>query len=205
MRRNAHLIRVRTYRPRKDTREDIQSHALLKAIELYREDQVAALEALSPFQPIPPVLWPVVPGLEQTEWWPGLRDHLILLEVLPALEITLPLLEGKAEQLPERVRQALREYWRKWKTQKRRGTDISLEEEEPATDAAPVDALAEAEARLALKEVIKRAEERWGIGARRFVEAFCETGNVAAASEAASISRPTGHKYLRELRRVRER
>jgi hypothetical protein len=83
------LQNVTSYRPHKESGEDIQSTALLKAIELYRKDQAAALEALEPFQPVPPVIWPFVQELEEQEWWSALREHLILTEVLPALELFL--------------------------------------------------------------------------------------------------------------------
>jgi hypothetical protein len=194
-----------SYRPRLEDSEDLQCLGLLKAIELYRKDQEAALKALAPFQPIPPVLWDLVPDLKQTERWSSLRTRLLYEEVLPALEIFLPLLQGKAEQLPKSVYQALRDHWGKWKAQKRAGAEDSLSLDDVLAKAEGVSdqqLAANVESNLVVEKVAKMAEDRWGDQGRRFVEALIETGNMAEACREASISRPTGYKYREELKNL---
>jgi molybdenum-dependent DNA-binding transcriptional regulator ModE len=62
--------------------------------------------------------------------------------------------------------------------------------------------VAEGQADLVINEVETIAEKRWGARGRQFVQALMETGSVSEASAAASVSRQTAHKYLRELRKT---
>jgi hypothetical protein len=102
----------------------------------------------------------------------------------------LPYLQGAAEQIPSRGYQAIRTSDAKWKTQKRTGQTVSVE-----------DIHGRVEPPLAYGLLYRRFERQWGEKGIIFLKSLAQGDTVIEASKKACVSRQTGHKYMKDLRR----
>ena len=95
-------------RPWEESNEGLRNEAVKKALEYQREMEEDALDFNLPAEvslPLPPNT-----GLpDETPPWDKLNPLLLCKELKKLEEILLPVLQGKEEKLPEKVRQALRE------------------------------------------------------------------------------------------------
>lgn len=199
-----HVERITSYRRNREDDEDLRSDALRAALQKLEKFRSSPMHQINLPSRVNLSALPV-DGLPPTEgrWdWPAIRAR----QVAETLRLLLPLLNGDAEKLPETVRQAMREHFRKWNAAKRTGLEISLaEENESGTPLAELAAESDTE-RTALSKhevlsFLKIAEERWGPMGTASLRALYEGNTTQAAAKLAGISRQTGHNYIRELRR----
>jgi len=204
--RALHVDRIISYRENKESSADLQSTASLTLWRKYREIYDRVAESL---------------GLPKKIELPKGGDHRLVLdtlkrhEVSASLSLILPLLRGDAEKLPQPVRQALREEFRKWKAAKRDASEVSIYEEgetdesgRPLVERIPghdPDPEESAISNLEAASMMTLAEKRYGEEGRLFLQALSENMTFAEAATLAGISQQTAHKYVRELRRHRQR
>jgi hypothetical protein len=199
-----HVDRITSYRENKESSEDLQSIASLTPWRRYREIYDRVAESL---------------GLPEKIDLPQVGHHRLVLETLQrhevsaSLSLILPLFRGDAEKLPQPVRQALREEFRKWKADKRDASEVSTYEEgetdesgRPLVERIPghyPDPEESAISNLEAASMMTLAEKRYGEKGRLFLQALSEDMTFAEAATLAGISRQTAHRYVRELRRHR--
>ena len=141
----------------------------------------------------------------------------------------LPILNG--ENLPARAYQAFKKHDSKFKAQKRRGKEVTLqtdenqgwvkgatlerrfgiwkrdEEMQEKSRAVGIvkndnDSSKANVSFLDARRAYEIAETRYGEKGRRFLDGLKESGQVKEASQRAGISRQMGHKHLIEIRKI---
>jgi hypothetical protein len=191
------IEKIKSYRENKESGEDLKADAVEASWHKFDDSYRRAADDLRlPEQ----VVLAAGPGNARLDW-SQLRES----EVKASLALFLPLLSGELENLREPVRQSLREHFRKWNAAKRTASEIPLFEEHGKGKPLIVNRPGPEETAIAQVDALsfmKIAEEKWGEKGRAFVQALSEGRNMTQAAEAASVSRPTGHKYIRELRRL---
>jgi hypothetical protein len=210
--RALHVERLRTYHPKKEDDGDLRCIALEGAVRGYREMGDKAVEGL-PFPKsislnLPP---DVRVHLPPTPWWEW--SELLAYEFRSASKLLQPVLSGKVEELPTRVWARLKDHRRKRRAKKRTGIEVPIAEEpdgndephahlRPAVEPDRPDFEAMLDAQNTRRRLYEVASKRWGERGRAFVDALQEGKSVSEAARAAGVSRATGHKYQRELKRV---
>jgi hypothetical protein len=190
--------RLKSRGPSKDDR----ALAVAKAWEYYLKmgREVAHFSTSHGFS-VPPPSTAGVPAAKR-EGWESFNALVLLGQLNLALARFLPILRGQVDELPENVRQALRDHWEKGKAQKRTGVEVELDEMKLPDESSPIRVKTTSADDTALSaEAYRLAERRWGAKGTRFLDALLESGSVVEASSEAGVSRQTGHKYLRELRK----
>jgi len=127
------------------------------------------------------------------------RIHIAMIETLTgARKFFLPLLQGELENMPEVVRQALRDFYRKQKRHQERRVYTQLDELEQESSSYERDP-------LLMKRLGKAYEiliNRYGEKANRFIDAMRKDKTLEEASNEAGISRQMGNRYRREIIKV---
>jgi hypothetical protein len=217
--RLGHLLRPHKCRSAKEDEADLEEIALVYLIKAYRDAQERAVDGL-PFpshirsDPPPNILARLPEDRER------LGDRVLAWTFREEWKAFMPVLRGDTEKLAEAVRQHLREHYRKgrprkrrppkgrprkWRAKKRQGQEIELD----ASKHAPTprgDLGAQARRMEALADVSRYydiASQQWGERARVFLDALRAGQSITHASRDAGVSRKTGHKYLRELKRLK--
>jgi hypothetical protein len=206
--------RLTSKRPQKYDDEELQVIAIEKALQLLADQrnkagQVATAARQTGKLPFQQFFQPhnVTEAFWMSEfkqgWWPKftegtLTNHLSVLNM---------------EAAPEKVRQHLRDFWKKWEAQKRTGEEVPLDDvdqtvlrrsrsgtwrkrseilqQEPAPDIS-----------ARMFEVMKQAKKRWGDKAVKAVK-FCLDGKTEEeASRLAGINPRTFRNYKTKLQKI---
>src|SRR5262249_11948586 len=120
------------------------------------------------------------------------------LQIRKAIETLLPVLEGQTNRLPKQVRQSLRDQWEKREAQKRTGKKVPVDRAMRIAERTPERWYSQKER---AEKAYSTAKKKWGEPADRFLKALAEDKTVEDASKEAGISRQTGQKYLRVLKK----
>ena len=112
----------------------------------------------------------------------------------------LPLLNGDAEAIPERVRLAKREIFRKRKAAKRASVEVPFDDDEHGRAAARNDTEEAVAARAAVEQARAVLRPHAARG-EAFFEARVGGATIEEAAAKAGVSRETGKQYIRKLRK----
>jgi hypothetical protein len=199
--------KITSYRPAKESDEDLKQLRLEKLWESYR--RIGSQRAS------------ISPRVKRdsratVRCWDKLLPQLAIEEMKCLMREVWPLLPSQVEKLSERARQKWRDYFHSWSMQKRTGEEVSLNEADRILlslerSSSRVwrqkgERLEENRGRdnisyLDIKRAFLQVKERHGEKGERFLKALPETGfNITKASKIAGISRQMGHRYLLEIR-----
>ncbi|MBI3770339.1 MAG: hypothetical protein HY271_17850 [Deltaproteobacteria bacterium] len=192
------VSQLTSFRPEKESDEDLRQDALASALDFVdrHEREITAPWTLPDRIELPALPVPI-PGVDARRWdWPAL----VASETHATAALLLPALRGDLEALPEKVRLALRDHFESWNAQKRSGEEVLFDDSDHAS---PTDVESDLARRRAVQDFYAEARRRWGDRACVFLDALLRGRTVEEASKRAGVSRQTGHKYLRELKRPR--
>jgi hypothetical protein len=187
------------YRHEEDS-SDLQQVAVERAVRRYRylTEGIAVTQMISDHEMLALVSPPDfgLPPLPDV-WAQKIGLGFVKAQCHEALKRFGPLLDGAVESAQGHARQAVRDHVHQRKAQKRRGRP----EFEAAFRALHFQAGSDAESLAATNRAYEVAIKQWGSRGERFLRALAAGEPVAAAAKAAGLSRPTAHKYLKELRK----
>ncbi len=189
--------KVKTHRPWAYDTEDLLWLAVDKAIEQHKElSQSIQDQNHFPVPDLPPDFF------DLPEESKPLQDkiHIAMIETLTeGRKFFLPLLRGELENMPEVIRQALRDYYRKQKRHQERRVYAQLDELEQEGSSYERDQLLMKRLGKAYEILINQHGEK----ARHFIDAMMgKDKTLEEASNEAGISRQMGSRYRREIIKV---
>lgn len=118
------------------------------------------------------------------------NELLALNDVVALWRDVLPCLQGGTERLPEKAYQSIRTRDDRRKTQKRTGKTVDLKDDQIFSEPLP-----------SLGMLYRRVQSHWGKRGVAFLESLTKGDTVIEASKKAGVSRQTGQKYLREIKK----
>jgi len=180
--------------------EDIKQDAWSKGLELIDHAKKGLLEEDQPFLDLPHPILPVEMDEFELAAWRALLEDSWTPSLRAAFSNIIPLIRGDVEMIGKTVDNFLRENSRK-DQQHRKTEAMCAEDILPETSGEIVSP----EESFARREVGSQAYEfataKWGEPGKKYLDTLMASeGNVSAASEAAGVSRVTGHKWRKELR-----
>lgn len=224
------LEKISSYRPVKESGEDLQGIALMAALEYHRNlpCRVRVKLPKTTFVPLPQI-----PGLpvEDPPWWNQFySDYLAELMDRFARGV-VPTLKDEEEKVRERVHQTLRDHWEGWEAQKRTGEEVSFEEFKQQAEEPPNIKRSEGvwkadeERREKLVEmglfqteeremenvtsnrlfkVLQEAKKykRWGNKAVKAFNYYCDGYTEEEASQRAGIDQRSFRNYISRLNKI---
>lgn len=219
--------KLKSYAPWKRTEEDIRADALTAAFTVWREHGNLHGEG-APLPPCPVPQEDLLPA--EQEFWTGTLSQSWARSRQTFVTHTAPILDVATETLRKKVRDHLRNEWGTEKRQDSiaigqerfpqfTGRDKNPEgaaraewdwserarkgrQEEIGMVSSPhVSSLSNTvEDKIELERLYRVAQKRWGAKAVKFLQALKEGHDKQTAAKRAKVSRPTGDKYLKELR-----
>lgn len=187
------LDRIQNWRSRDEDSADLQQIALTGLVRWGRNEEKIHTR-ITPPGGIPALPEELGFPVNDNPPWHKIFPEIFQAAVAKSLAFDLPRLQGDPDKA---LRQALKDHWEKRKALKRTGEEVSLEEVKGQAASQP----AKEVSHLDIRRAYKLAKSRWGERGQRFLDALAKDLTVDKASREAGVSRQTGQKYLREIRK----
>ena len=197
--------KISSYRPEKESGEDLKQLALEKAWHYYSEMGKMRMGRMGR----------LLEQAEKTNRWDALLPRLQAEELRTLLRHVWPTLPAQAEKLYEQVQQALRDHFEKWKAQKRTGKDVPLEEADKTIlrrsgsgtwtkKGERVEDEERPDTSERMFEILKEAKKhkRWGDKAVKAFKDYLDGKTEAEAARLAGITDRTFRNYITKLQKL---